>query len=388
LKPSAGYIAGALACLALQGWLWYDPLPAPPVPQEGQLAFYSRPADAQISVAGGSGRGLVYVGEQATLGDLSVSRWGYETRVESSPREWQGRMLELRPALWLQLLRQSGWMAALLCLGLAWARRPRPEPGPCIGPYRLEGEPLKGSMGEVYRAQAPDGSWVAVKLIRDSMQEDPEFRARFQREAQICQALHHPHVVKPYGSGVHEGRIYMAQEWIEGTPLSQQSFPLPREQAWSILRGITLGLQAAHAQNIVHRDLKAENVLLRPDGQPVIVDFGLARGGRYGTITKTATTLGTPGYMPPEQVLGERSGPQADLYSLGCLAFLLLTGRLPFEEETPFATMMAHVNQPAPEAGLDPAWDRLLRDLLQKDPKLRPAGAAEVLRRLESLGPS
>lgn len=315
---------------------------------------------------------------------LTLSCPGYQTRNLSGDelKSVQGRWQKLQPAWWLQF----GWIG--LALGAALSLRPRPqaqsETLPHIGPYPLEGEPLRGSMGQVYKTRDGQGRPLALKLMNPHVSESDEFRQRFLREAAICQGLDHPALVKVYAHGEHEGRLYMVQEWVDGSSLDRLPLPQPPAHVKALLQQMCLGLEVAHEQGIVHRDLKPANILLRADGRAVIADFGLARGARYETITQTEATLGTPAYMPPEQIRGQRSGPQADLYSLGCIGYLLLTGRLPFSHPEPIPLMLMHLNQQPPPTGVE-VWDELLLALLAKDPLQRPAGARAVLQALEVL---
>ncbi len=389
-------LAVGLALLGVQRVVLSPPSARPPSSTTENITLHAWPSSARMVARCRDTQPLEGVGKvsvprrapwfqgtgfQCTL---TLSCPGYQTRTLSGDdlTALQGGWLRLQPAWWLNF----GWMG--LAVGLALSLRPRPqlpaEELPHIGPYPLEGTPLRGSMGEVYKTRDGQGRPLALKLMSPHVSESDEFRQRFLREAAICQGLDHPALVKVYAHGEHDGRLYMVQEWVDGSSLDRLPLPQPPAHVKALLQQICLGLEVAHQQGIVHRDLKPANILLRSDGSAVIADFGLARGARYETITQTEATLGTPAYMPPEQIRGQRSAPQADLYSLGCIGYLLLTGRLPFSHPEPIPLMLMHLNQQPPPTGLA-AWDDLLLSLLAKDPSQRPAGARAVLQALESL---
>jgi hypothetical protein len=387
-------LLGSLVCAIFEVASWRPvPVTVPDAPPSA-LVLVAVPQDSTLQLRVGhqntiDGTGTLIHNRIPDAPDLQVYRSGYHPlhlgpgQVQSANRQ----ILRLQPLWWRSLLDHWGALAAVALAGLAWTQRSRAveDQRRRVGQYRLNELAGRGAMAEVYRASAPDGTTVALKLMLED--QTPEFAARFEREAQICSKLRHPGLVKVYDYGQHEGRWWMSQEWIPGSTLDSLPRPLPPAQVRTLLLRICEALEAAHAAGVVHRDLKPANILLRRDGSPVIADFGLARSAHYQTITKTDATLGTPAYMPPEQITNERSGSQADLYSLGCIAYQLLTGRLPFQLDDPVQTLLAHMTQTPPPAGVSPAWDALLADLLHKDPQQRPAGAAAVLARLEAIGP-
>lgn len=379
----------------LEFWALRPPTPAVPTESAspGSLLIVAAPADSELvelPVSQGSARGQGSLVLRRRDHPVQISRQGYETRIlePEEIKDLSGPVRLRRTGAGFLLHHWPAW-ALFALLGWAWRSRPRPivDERPEIGGYRLNGLAGRGGMAEVYRADAPDGRCVALKLMRPEGTEGEDFATRFQREAEICEGLTHPGLVRVFSSGCHEGRWWMAQEWIDGTSLDKLPLPLEPARVASLLKRICRGLEYAHAHGIVHRDLKPANIMLRTDGVPVIADFGLARGAHYQTITKTDVALGTPAYMPPEQIRSERSSPQADLYSLGCIAYQLLTGRLPFTGSDPIKVLLAHLGQEPPAAGVSPEWDSLLADLLQKEPERRPSGAAEVLARLEAIHP-
>lgn len=265
-----------------------------------------------------------------------------------------------------------------------------------IGPYRLEDRLGAGGMGEVWKAwdERLDRS-VAVKLIRSESAEDQTARERFRREARAAAALTHPSIVRIYDildSG--EGDA-IVMELVEGEPLARRiaGGPLPLEEAVRLGRQIAEGLAAAHRRGILHRDLKAENVIITPDGEAKVLDFGLAKrlgGETEESLTHATAVVGTFRTMSPEQARGLPLDFRSDLFSFGILLYEMLTGRSPFKAETPLDTMQricssrqVPVQELRPEA--PSALSLLVDDLLEKDASFRPAGAQAVAGRLESI---
>jgi serine/threonine-protein kinase len=229
-----------------------------------------------------------------------------------------------------------------------------PPAAPGSGPYQhdpttpqeliygqfVKGELVgKGGMGTVYRCRScvpGDTRIYALKILNEEWSTSEDFRARFEREADICRKLTHTNVVRAYERGEKEDRLWMVMDFIEGGELTEW---LKREKRSATEIGglfvqVCDGLAHAHNQDVVHRDLKPENILVvEGEQKPVIADFGLAKGKHYKTITKTNTTLGTPIYMPPEQVTGGKGGPRGDLYSLGCILYEALSGESPFPDK-------------------------------------------------------
>jgi predicted Ser/Thr protein kinase len=237
----------------------------------------------------------------------------------------------------------------------------------------LDEELGRGSYGVVWRATDLEiGREVALKALRGDPSE--ESRERFLREARTAARLAHPHIVRVFGAGEHEGRPYFAMELIEGRRLQG---PLPPAEACPLLAQVADAVAHAHARGVVHRDLKPGNILL--DGpRPVVTDFGAARAVDDPRLTRTGDLLGTPAYMAPELMRGEAksSGPAADVWSLGALLFELLAGRLPFDGAS-FAELSARVlnDPPAELVGFDPGLAGLIRRCLDKRPENRPSAA-------------
>ena len=222
--------------------------------------------------------------------------------------------------------------------------------------YRLEEVAGEGGMGRVYRAtQSGLKRPVALKLIVPDLAHDDSFRQRFKRESELAASIEHPNVIPVYEAGEAEGRLFIAMRWVEGTDLRSVIVTegrLEPPRAVGILEQIAAALDAAHRGGLVHRDVKPANVMLsRADGKEhvYLTDFGLTKRTTSDTpITKTGAFVGTPDYVPPEQIKGERPDARADVYALGCVLFHTLSGRPPFERDSEVAKMYAHLNDPPP----------------------------------------
>jgi tetratricopeptide (TPR) repeat protein len=251
-------------------------------------------------------------------------------------------------------------------------------------------------MGVVYRAwQVRLRRVVALKMILAGDHAGPEAAARFRVEAEAVARLQHPHIVQIYEVGEHDGRPYVALEYVDGGSLKERltGAPQPARPTAELVETLARAMHHAHRQGIVHRDLKPANVLVTAEGTPKITDFGLAKllVGGAEVHTQTGAVLGTPSYMAPEQAggKGKEIGPAVDVYGLGAILYELLTGRPPFRGETPLETLQqVQWEEPVPPSRLQP---RLPRDLsticlkcLQKEPRKRYPSAealAEDLRR-------
>ncbi len=270
--------------------------------------------------------------------------------------------------------------------------------GSAFGPYEVRLHLGSGGMGEVYRAfDSRLGRDIALKVIRRATVDDESTLDRLLREATLASALNHPNIVTIYETGVVDSDRYIAMELIEGQTLRKlatQGLPLPR--IVGIARQVAEALAVAHAAQIIHRDIKPDNVMVRPDGYAKLLDFGLARAqpNQYGTgpthvgnsSTEAGLILGTMGYMAPEQARGEAVSAEADVFSLGVVMYELVTGRHPFMAASQLGTLNALLwDTPEPpsliNSELPRALDQLILESLQKDPRLRP-GASEVMYRL------
>ncbi len=283
--------------------------------------------------------------------------------------------------------------------------RPRETEGE-LGDYRL-GEPLdKGSMGEVWRAtHASLVRPVAIKLIRHELsasmtrQEREAMHQRFRREVKITATLSSPHTIEVLDFGERpDGSLYYVMELLHGLTaeaLVAKFGPQPAERVVHLISQACASLAEAHHRKLIHRDIKPANLYLCAIGLEVdfvkVLDFGLARDLTSDTrLTREGSTPGTPAYLAPEQIR-DRTDHRSDLYSLGCVAYFLLTGRLVFEASSTVAMMTAHAREApvAPskrtELPIPPELDELVLALLAKDPAERPRSATELARRLGAI---
>jgi serine/threonine protein kinase len=230
---------------------------------------------------------------------------------------------------------------------------------------------------------------VAIKLLRED--GDPRSIARFKQEAQILARLHHPNVVTVFDTGVDGGEGFIVMELVEGPTLRElldREGRLAPERAAEIASALASALGFAHEHGVIHRDLKPANVLFMSDGRMKLADMGIARLLSPEALTATLTLRGTPRYVSPEQARGDQVDSRADLYSLGCVLFEMLTGRTPFEGNLA-ALSYAHVHTPAPRVrSIDPAiptdMDELVAAMLEKDPADRPQMAEDVRTALDA----
>ncbi len=259
-----------------------------------------------------------------------------------------------------------------------------------FGDYELLKELGRGGMGIVYLArQVSLDRLVAVKLLTQEHLIKPEFRRRFQQESRLAARLKHPNIVAIHEAGEHEGQPFFSMEYVTGTDLAKQiagGKPLPERLAAGYLKTVAEALHYAHEQGVIHRDLKPSNILIGPDDQPRITDFGLARLMEPGTgLTQAGERLGTPEYMAPEQAFAGlgNSGVHSDVYGLGAVLYFLLTGRPPLAADSLGDLLHAVRDQvPVPPSRLNPAVPSALDSLclwcLAKRPSRRPVSAQAV----------
>lgn len=266
-----------------------------------------------------------------------------------------------------------------------------------LGDYVILRRLGRGGMADVYLAeQASLKRQVAFKVLKRHLAEDATYRQRFINEAQAAASLVHANIVQIYEVGCIEGAHFIAQEYVPGRNLKQiidrSDGPLDTRLVIAVLRQVAAALHLAGEQRIIHRDIKPENILLTPRGDVKVADFGLARvhSGESSNLTQDGVTLGTPLYMSPEQVEGRSLDPRSDIYSLGVTAYHMLTGRPPFEGETPYSVAAQHlqkeperletVRPDAPES-----LCRIVHKMMAKKPEERIQHAVDLLREIRSL---
>lgn len=267
------------------------------------------------------------------------------------------------------------------------------QPGTIVaGRYRVEAHLASGGMGAVYRARHTLADRpVALKILRPtSMGLDVADVRRFRREATASAHIGHPGIVEVLDAGVEEGFLFLVMELLEGESLRARRRHATRAELLGWIRVLLDPLAAAHAKGFVHRDLKPENVFLArtTEGERLkLLDFGIARSIGGPSDTRTGTGLGTPGYMAPEQALEARgASPAADVWSVGVMLYETITGRRPFEGETPHATILRAVSEPhAPLADVAPELAALVDLCLAKRPVDRPRDAADLRERIDAL---
>src|SRR4051794_33228762 len=265
-----------------------------------------------------------------------------------------------------------------------------------VGRYEILREVGRGGMAMVYLARQTDlDRFVALKELGAFHASDPSFAQRFLRESRVAGSLSHPNIVTVHDYFDHDGTPYIAMEYVERGSLRPYVGKLTLAQIGGVLEGLLAGLTHAESHGIVHRDLKPENLMVTSDGRVKIADFGIAKAttkmqtGAF--LTATGTTVGTPTYMAPEQAMAQDIGPWTDLYSVGCMAFEMFTGKVPFHDsEAPMAILLRHVNEPIPPVkSIDPSIDQGISDwidaLLIKDPEKRTRSANEAWDEFEEI---
>ncbi|MGJ6961438.1 Stk1 family PASTA domain-containing Ser/Thr kinase [Streptosporangium sp. G11] len=256
------------------------------------------------------------------------------------------------------------------------------------GRYRVESRIARGGMATVYLAlDVRLDRTVAVKVMHRSLAEDPAFVRRFIGEAKSVASLSHPNVVHVFDQGTDGDNVYLSMEYVPGRTLRdvlRARGRLPAREALEVMIPVLAALGAAHQSGLIHRDVKPENVLLADDGRVKVVDFGLARAIEASNQTRTGVMIGTIGYMSPEQVTSGAADARSDVYAAGIMLFELLTGRQPYEGETPMSVAYRHVHDtvPVPSAllpGSPPLLDTLVARATSRDPANRPADATALL---------
>jgi serine/threonine-protein kinase len=271
---------------------------------------------------------------------------------------------------------------------------PQDLTGRQVGPYRLDRLLGQGGFSWVFAGhREAQGEPVAVKILKPRYAGDPQFERRFRHEAEVASRLAHPNIVRIHEVGTDAGLVYFGMDLYPdslGTVLAREG-PLPEERLLDIAIGITDALQYAHAQQVIHRDIKVDNILLGPGGQAVLTDFGIARAA---TSTATATgakmTIGTPHYISPEQAQGRPLDGRSDLYALGVTLYKAATGELPFRSSDWFELARMHVEDvPIPPTTHRPAlsnrFERMILRCLAKHPDDRYPSAEALAAELKAL---
>lgn len=264
--------------------------------------------------------------------------------------------------------------------------------GQKFGPYEITAKIGEGGMAVVYKGyQQSLNRYVAIKVLRSELAQDKEFVERFRREALSVADLSHPNILHVYDAGFSDGVYYIVMAFVDGGSLKDMVMrgPLDMDYAISIVAQVADALHHAHQHGLVHRDVKPNNILMSRDGRPLLTDFGIAKAVHESTgLTRTGTSIGTPEYMAPEQIQGQKVDGRTDIYALGIVLYEMLTGWTPFSTTTPVATLYKQVNEPPPplrQANINiPSWlENVALKALEKSPQDRFQQAsdfAEALR--------
>ena len=240
-------------------------------------------------------------------------------------------------------------------------------------------------MGAVYKARDRElDRLVALKVIRPELAGHASILQRFKQELILARKITHRNIIRIFDLGVADGLRFITMEFVEGQDLSsllEERHKYTPEETVKILRQVCAALEAAHAEGVVHRDLKPQNIMIEASGRVCVMDFGLARSMETTGMTQAGTVMGTPAYMSPEQAKGMPADERSDLYSLGIIAYQMLTGEVPFKADSALASMLLRTQgPPTPAIQLNPAIPQALNDLVQKslavDPKDRYQSAA------------
>jgi ligand-binding sensor domain-containing protein/tRNA A-37 threonylcarbamoyl transferase component Bud32 len=260
------------------------------------------------------------------------------------------------------------------------------QPGQNLGPYRIINQIGQGGMATVYKAyHAAMDRYVAIKVLPRQLAESPEFVGRFQQEARTIANLEHPHILPVHDYGESEGITYLVMRFLDAGTLKErlQGSAPSLTEIDRLFAQLADALAYAHDHGVVHRDLKPSNVLVDARGNLFLTDFGIAKLLEASPqFTSTGAMIGTPAYMSPEQAQGLKVDQRSDIYSLGIILYEMITGRVPYEAETPLAVVLKHLNEPLPipssvKPGISPAIERVILKALSKNVDDRFASVAE-----------
>ncbi|MBF4995766.1 serine/threonine protein kinase [Nocardia sp. BSTN01] len=268
------------------------------------------------------------------------------------------------------------------------------SPGTIVGGYRIVRQLGAGGMGTVYLAKHPSLPRMdAIKVLSGELSSNHEFRGRFEREANLAAGLDHPNIVSVYNRGEEHGQLWIAMQYVDGTDASAELARDPHSmtplRALRIVTEVGKGLDYAHRRGLLHRDVKPANFLLSvpeddDEERVLLTDFGVAKSTDDATeLTQTGSFVATIAYAPPEQLQGMAVDSRADIYSLGCALYKLITGQNPYPATQPAMVMMGHLYEPPPRAtavnsGLPPAIDHVFARALAKNPADRFASCREL----------
>jgi serine/threonine-protein kinase len=272
-----------------------------------------------------------------------------------------------------------------------------------LGHYDIVEELGRGGMGVVYKGYEPAlGRYVAIKVLATAMAHDPVFVERFLREARAMAALSDPHIIQIYFIGQDEDQVFFAMEFIDGDSLSgwlKRDGKLGIGDALKILLQASQGLAAAHAEGVIHRDIKPGNIMINNRGVVKVADFGIALASNdisSSKLTSTGALVGTPGYLPPEVCLGKAVDQRSDIFALGIVLFETLTGRMPFNDASPLKLMLEIVESDIPDIrefnpDVDDETVRILGRMLEKNPSDRYQSCdelnADLMKHPQAIGP-
>ena len=258
--------------------------------------------------------------------------------------------------------------------------------GQTLGRYTLERLLGQGGFAWAFVGREPDGTPVAIKVLKPRYAGDPQFESRFRNESETAAKLEHPNIIRIRSVAKTGEHVYFAMDLCAdslGARLAREG-PLPEEDILHLARDIAAALEFAHQQGVIHRDLKPDNVLIRSDGAAVLTDFGIARAvSGYVASTGVNMTIGTPQYLSPEQAQGRALDPRVDFYALGVTLYKAASGEVPFTSNDWFELARMHVEDPPPSlrkkrGDLSKRFERVVMKCLAKHPDDRYANAAEL----------